>query len=1022
MENNENKKQKKHLHLLLVLVCLLVLIIGGSFAWLGLKINGSKTNILKAGYLSLVLDESETEGINIEKAIPTSDTTGLTQEGYTFKLVNNGKTAANYTIYLDDLDLEENETRMPDSVVKYNLTKNGVEGSTVLLPSIGTNPKRIVDTGTIDANTTNTYTLKLWMDYEATIDVMNTVFFAQLRVEAEQENIKVEESDMTIDIADTTQKLDLGEDISNFTIESSDPTIATIDSEGNIITNGYGTVTFTTQNKTTGAKKNITVTITKTLTATYIKQVGVDSIERETDTCKLSDKNETTCSVTLPSITASNGYSVIGWSKDNTSHTGVVTTMDISEDTNIYTIMQKDAITYTATFNKPSVGVSAIGNTTLSCTIPAVYNDEVQATSCNITLPTITTLDGYTAIGWNELENATTGTVPNTEIEISSNKNFFAIVKKDAITLSAKFYKNGAISQDNNTDEFITKSCVLEEKYNGEEQAIECSITTPTIEASTATPIVVGYAESSDSITATIGAGEELILSSNVEYYAITKSDLKTYTATFYKNGATSLDGDTSDYITKQCNIAATYNGVSQAPGCDITSPIVVASTATPTVIGYSTAPSDYTSVWASNETKSISESANYYAQTKKDAVTYTATFEIGKNVASIGTASNPSCTIDATYNGEVQGTSCSVEGPSITPNTGYTSVGWSTTNGSTTGSTSLELTKNTTFYANATANSYTVEYYDGTTKLGTSGVKVDESLTLTTIAALNGTKEGYSFKGWATTEGSTQVVHKDGATVSNLATTEGSIVKLYAVFVDDIKPVCTSTVADAKINTTGTTTITYTCTDLGSGISGTTLTASNFTISDSSVVSITNISSATEVTAGKEYQYSVTVKGLSVGTFNISLNAGIISDGASNTNDLSTTTDITVEGITYTATFETGDNVSGLTSTTLSCTTTGSNTECSITLPTITAADGYIPSGWFLESNATNTPDIVVSQDGTASSPYTLSATNTVNNKIKLIAKARKAGADEISFDATTTGYSCTDVQCALDELNKEF
>ena len=85
-------------------MCLLVLIIGGSFAWLGLRINSSKTNILKAGYLSLVLDESETEGINIDKAIPTSDSKGLTQEGYTFKLVNNGKTAVNYTIYLDDLD------------------------------------------------------------------------------------------------------------------------------------------------------------------------------------------------------------------------------------------------------------------------------------------------------------------------------------------------------------------------------------------------------------------------------------------------------------------------------------------------------------------------------------------------------------------------------------------------------------------------------------------------------------------------------------------------------------------------------------------------------------------------------------------------------------------------------------------------------------------------------------------------------------------------------------------------------
>ena len=107
------------------------------------------------------------------------------------------------------------------------------------------------------------------------------------------------------------------------------------------------------------------------------------------------------------------------------------------------------------------------------------------------------------------------GVLPNTEIELTSNKTFYGIVKKDAITLSAKFYKNGATSQDNNTDEFITKSCVLEEKYNGEAQATECSITTPTIESSAATPIVVGYSETKDSITASVQPNTSLTINSN---------------------------------------------------------------------------------------------------------------------------------------------------------------------------------------------------------------------------------------------------------------------------------------------------------------------------------------------------------------------------------------------------------------------------------------------------------------------------------------------------------------------------
>ena len=43
---------------------------------------------LRAGNLSLVLDESTSEGINLEDAVPISDEKGLAQEGYTFRLVN----------------------------------------------------------------------------------------------------------------------------------------------------------------------------------------------------------------------------------------------------------------------------------------------------------------------------------------------------------------------------------------------------------------------------------------------------------------------------------------------------------------------------------------------------------------------------------------------------------------------------------------------------------------------------------------------------------------------------------------------------------------------------------------------------------------------------------------------------------------------------------------------------------------------------------------------------------------------
>ena len=197
------------------------------------------------------------EGINIKGAVPVSDEKGLSQEGYTFKLVNNGTVAANYIITLDDLEIETSEERMSDDILEYSLEKNVVRkvGETVFLPSIKVNNKRVVDRGVIDAKTTNTYTLKLWMDYDTTNEGMNKTFAAKLNIDVEQENIKVEKSDKTIDINNKTETLGLEEDISNYIVESSDEEVAVIDSLGNIVGKHHGTVVFKVRNKKTGAKK-----------------------------------------------------------------------------------------------------------------------------------------------------------------------------------------------------------------------------------------------------------------------------------------------------------------------------------------------------------------------------------------------------------------------------------------------------------------------------------------------------------------------------------------------------------------------------------------------------------------------------------------------------------------------------------------------------------------------------------------------------------------------------------------------
>lgn len=254
---------KKYKKILLAIILTFILILSCSFAWFKLNKTSTVVNKIKAGNLELVLDDTTTDGILLEKAIPLSETNGKKTVQYTFTLENKGSTAANYTIYLDDIPLNDNEIRMQDKYVRYRLLKNNVlqtksgiyevkldeqryvitfdenkhkvvnitdynnnsvsgfdtylnskltdesslddlinilkdtHGQTLkystesteeskLVSTMGTNPERILETGAINSKEKNSYTLQIWIDKDATNDVMGTIFNAKLRVEAVQ--------------------------------------------------------------------------------------------------------------------------------------------------------------------------------------------------------------------------------------------------------------------------------------------------------------------------------------------------------------------------------------------------------------------------------------------------------------------------------------------------------------------------------------------------------------------------------------------------------------------------------------------------------------------------------------------------------------------------------------------------------------------------------------------------------------------------------------------------------------------
>lgn len=118
------------------------------------------------------------------------------------------------------------------------------------------------------------------------------------------------------------------------------------------------------------------------------------------------------------------------------------------------------------------------------------------------------------------------------------------------------------------------------------------------------------------------------------------------------------------------------------------------------------------------------------------------------------------------------------------------TSSSWSYANYCTnTGGNSSSTTL--TLYAQWEPITYTIEYYNGSTKIGSSSHTYNTAKNLTTWSSLGSSvtnsSYGWTFAGWSTSSQSTSRNYTDGKSVNNLTSTDGNVIKLYAVYKRDV-------------------------------------------------------------------------------------------------------------------------------------------------------------------------------------------------------------------------------------------
>jgi len=177
----------------------------------------------------------------------------------------------------------------------------------------------------------------------------------------------------------------------------------------------------------------------------------------------------------------------------------------------------------------------------------------------------------------------------------------------------------------------------------------------------------------------------------NVTLYAIFRKEARVITMKFYKNGASTQTNESGtavgdNYVTRSCTILAVYNNTTQSSSCHITSPVIVASSNTPTVIGYSASASNHSNIWSPNTSKSVTTSDELFAQTKKDGFSRSVSYYAWEGVddhgdGGTGGNSKPfnisSCNIATVYNGASQATGCDVTLITAQAKTGYKDAKW---------------------------------------------------------------------------------------------------------------------------------------------------------------------------------------------------------------------------------------------------------------------------------------------------------------------------------------------------------
>ena len=239
------EKSRRTSLLIGALIIILIGVIGITFAYFSTGGIQNQVNTFTSGCLNIELT-NESSSINLNNIYPVTDIEGLKGTSYDFTIKNNCSTPTTYQINLESLNEQANS--LGADYIKVALSSDTVDP---IISKLGNNPSATPEiegayesynlyTTSIGAGEERTYHLKLWLDYDATVEqAASKVYQSKINVIANPEIEVVDTLEATFRSDHTTITSTLTNNVTSATYCISEENICEPTTSATISDNNY---------------------------------------------------------------------------------------------------------------------------------------------------------------------------------------------------------------------------------------------------------------------------------------------------------------------------------------------------------------------------------------------------------------------------------------------------------------------------------------------------------------------------------------------------------------------------------------------------------------------------------------------------------------------------------------------------------------------------------------------------------------------------------------------------------------